>query len=291
MWALYFIPRWLRRHEELSESRSVEKFDNAMRILSRREPTADKRYVVMPARPADDEAGSGKSRSTRALRRKLRRKNRRRTSLAVRRRRIVAVLVLLTVVVGVAAPFTAVPWWGPVAFAFLDVLYLAHLRSQERRRREVSRSRDSVRARTRSRMRRFQSAERIGEARRIMADQRAAAEAARVQAEWAAHEEARLAADRAASDGWEPTPVPLPTYVTKPVARRATRPLDLGRSGSWSEAEAAFATAGKPLDAADEAVFDQTASSRETASAGQATYDDYTEELDAILERRRAVGD
>ena len=51
LWAAYFIPRWLRRHEELSESRSVEKFDHAMRILSRREPTPDKRYVVMPPKP------------------------------------------------------------------------------------------------------------------------------------------------------------------------------------------------------------------------------------------------
>ena len=51
MWALYFIPRWLRRHEELSESRSVEKFDHAMRILSRRDPTPDQRYIVMPPKP------------------------------------------------------------------------------------------------------------------------------------------------------------------------------------------------------------------------------------------------
>ena len=51
MWALYFIPRWLRRHEELSESRSVEKFEHSMRILSRREPTPDQRYIVMPPKP------------------------------------------------------------------------------------------------------------------------------------------------------------------------------------------------------------------------------------------------
>ena len=37
-WAVYFIPRWLRRHDELSAARSVEKFDHAMRILSGRTP-------------------------------------------------------------------------------------------------------------------------------------------------------------------------------------------------------------------------------------------------------------
>ncbi|MGH8970558.1 MAG: hypothetical protein ACRDV1_11485, partial [Actinomycetes bacterium] len=51
MWAAYFIPRWLRRHEELSESRSVEKFDQAMRILSRKDTATDQRYIVMPPRP------------------------------------------------------------------------------------------------------------------------------------------------------------------------------------------------------------------------------------------------
>ena len=69
MWAVYFIPRWLRRHEELSESRSIERFDRAMRILSRKEPTPDRRYVVMPPRPAPV-------------------RSRRPASVAVRRRRV-----------------------------------------------------------------------------------------------------------------------------------------------------------------------------------------------------------
>jgi len=62
MWALYFIPRWLRRHEELSESRSVEKFEHSMRVLSRREPTADQRYIVMPPKP-EPAVSSGRSAS------------------------------------------------------------------------------------------------------------------------------------------------------------------------------------------------------------------------------------
>ena len=72
MWAAYFIPRWLRRHEELSESRSVEKFDHAMRILSRRESRSpDQRYVVMPPRPeaADDDRRTAYARTSGRCRR------------------------------------------------------------------------------------------------------------------------------------------------------------------------------------------------------------------------------
>jgi hypothetical protein len=96
---------------------------------------------------------------------------------------------------------------------------------------------------------------------------------------------------------WEPVPVPLPTYVTAPVApsyapaayddyddiddeddfvevrveQAAPQTFDLTRPGSWSEAQAR------------EPLFDQEA------------YDDFdTVEADAlehIVERRRAVND
>src|SRR4051812_40789457 len=43
---------WLRRHDERNESRSVERFSSAMRVLSRRGPSQSPghRYVVLPAR-------------------------------------------------------------------------------------------------------------------------------------------------------------------------------------------------------------------------------------------------
>ena len=73
-WGMYFVPRWVRRHEELSEARSVERFSRAMRILSRRPPTADQRYVVMPRR--EDHQPRARSRRV--------------APLAMRRRRILA---------------------------------------------------------------------------------------------------------------------------------------------------------------------------------------------------------
>ncbi len=37
-------------------------------------------------------------------------------------------------------------------------------------------------------------------------------------------------------DSWDPVPVPLPTYVTAPVAPRATSDVDLGAPDTWSSA-------------------------------------------------------
>jgi hypothetical protein len=320
MWALYFIPRWLRRHEELSESRSVEKFEHSMRVLSRREPTADKRHIVMPPKPepavssasAASQGSSGRSgrssdvgsSSPPAPRRSVRRKS----SKTYRRRRVLVGLVLLSLVVAAATPFTPVPWWGPLVGAAAILLDLAHLRVQTRRRHELTRTRHAVRKRLRSRLRRVDSADRLTEARQLLAERRAAAEAERVEAERAAREAARRAAE-----GWQPTPVPLPTYVTKPVAPRASRPIDLTKPGAWTEAQGMSASAmstGAMPSMPTEEIFDQTSDSRPvtprqatngptsaqaaagpTTSSGAPSYDDYAAELDEILERRRAVND
>ncbi|WP_371479873.1 gephyrin-like molybdotransferase receptor GlpR [Kitasatospora sp. NBC_00315] len=59
--------------------------------------------------------------------------------------------------------------------------------------------------------------------------------------------------ERAAAgpDSWEPVPVPLPTYVTAPVAPRVSRGLDLGAPGTWN--------AGRPAEPRNTPLFDQYA--------------------------------
>ena len=332
MWAAYFIPLLLRRHEELSESRSAERFSRAMRILSRREPTPDQRYVVMPARPASsfpvprprsrlvEPQPSTPRPSTpqpstvrpSTLRPSAprpaagRRPARRATSLAVRRRRILAALLLATVVTSLLAPVTPVPLWPGVALLVLTVADVVHLRVQQRRRTELARTRASVRRRTRSRLRRFDSAERIVAARRSLAHERAATEAARRAAEEAAREAARVDAERRAAEaaGWRPVPVPLPTYVTKPKAPRVGPALDslihgLRGHGHGSQEPARA----EPADAASsQEPFDQTApvagGHQESPSYDQrypvvpgADGSVGDDDLDALIERRRAVND
>ncbi|MEV6109904.1 gephyrin-like molybdotransferase receptor GlpR [Streptomyces sp. NPDC051940] len=48
---------------------------------------------------------------------------------------------------------------------------------------------------------------------------------------------------RPAGSGWDPVPVPLPTYVTAPVAPRATQGLDLEAPDAWSSARSSSAPA------------------------------------------------
>jgi hypothetical protein len=291
LWGAYFIPRWLRRHEELSESRSVEKFDHAMRILSRREPTPDKRYVVMPPRPAQPPstlpARGGRLPAQRSSSAPVRR---RLGPAAIRRRRILAGLLLATLVVGALTPLTPVPWWAPVLLLAVTVADLVHLRVQVRRNREVNRTRTAVRKSVRSRLMRFDALERLMTVRREMAEERAAEEARWAEAEEAMRlereAEERRTAEQAA--GWSPVPVPLPTYVSKPMAPRRAPAIDLTRPGAWSEAQAAGgAAAGAPQP------FDQHGDTRVVPASMSALVDDADgadDQLEAIIQRR-AVND
>lgn len=253
MWAAYFIPMWLRRHEERSEARSVDRFSNAMRILSRRHQ-------------ADDAAGDPPARERHASKPQKRSRPATARSLVFRRRRILTVLLLTTAVVGVATPWTPLTWRMAMVPLAATLGYLVHLRMQARRSRELSRTRESVRRRTLARLRRFDSAERIFQARRTLREERAE----RLAGEQAAHAARHQEAPQEAS-GWDPVPVPLPTYVTKPAAPRPAPPVP------------AYEPAQEP--------FDQTvvaaAGSAESAPAGRAEGD----ELDAVVDRRRAVND
>lgn len=59
---------------------------------------------------------------------------------------------------------------------------------------------------------------------------------------------------------WDPLPVTLPTYVTKPVAKRTVRSIDLSEPGTWSSgrplegAASANAPASDPDQTAEESV-------------------------------------
>lgn len=282
MWAAYFIPRWLRRHEELSESRSVERFDQAMRILSRKEPTPDKRYVVMPPRPEP-------RRSVPAQRSSRRRAAH--SSATVRRRRVLAGLLLATLVTTLVTPLSPVPWWGALVALGATICYLVHLRMQARSNRFVSRTRQAVRRRSRSRIMRFDAVERLMAVRRELAEERAAEERRWQEAEEAERlvREAEEKRRREAEAGWSPVPVPLPTYVTKPVAPRRGPAIDLTNPGAWSQAQAQLSDDVPQPRPAD--VPDRPGSSGRGAMSGLLDdADEAGDQLDAIIERR-AVND
>ena len=53
-------------------------------------------------------------------------------------------------------------------------------------------------------------------------------------------------------DSWDPVPVTLPTYVSKPVASRSVRTIDLDSTGVWtsgrSEADSALVRDSAPVE-------------------------------------------
>jgi hypothetical protein len=258
----------------------VEKFDHAMRILSRKDATPDQRQVVMPRRPAPPQRTLPARSPLPSQRTATVRRTRRPTSAAVRRRRILAGLLLSTFVATVLTPLTPVPWWAPVVLLVATLVDVAHLRAQVRSSREVTRSREAVRRSMRSRLTRFDALDKLMSVRRELAEERAAE-----NARWAAAEEAerrvreeeeQRAADEAGR--WDPVPVPLPTYVSKPPAPRRAPPIDLTHPGAWSEAQ---------LDGAR--VVDQPPATS-GMSALVADADDADDQLEAII-HRRAVND
>ena len=140
--------------------------------------------------------------------------------------------------------------WVPGLPALLLTLYIGHLRRLERQRYEVKLDRSRA-AQAAQRLREREQARaaalaapaepapapearphlRVAAAPEPVSSSRQALVEATDHEEWVDGLRERGAAG---PDSWEPVPVPLPTYVTAPVAPRVTRGLDLGAPGTWS---------------------------------------------------------
>ncbi|MGW1134591.1 divisome protein SepX/GlpR [Streptomyces griseoluteus] len=218
-----------------------------------------------------------------------------RTKVLARRRRTTVLLFLAFTLGAIAAAVGGLALlWVPAVPAVLLSAYIGYLRRQERRRFAFQmdrRSAEDAAARLR---------ERAGQPRR-----RATAEAPAVADEpeegTGPHTDpalsAALAADRRAlveqtdhaewvdqqrerqrrpghGESWDPVPVPLPTYVTAPVAPRATADVDLGAPGTWSSARSSAVTPDRRPEAppadpapAEERPEDARGDARRSASA------------------------
>lgn len=197
MWLVVLVPMFVRHGDDRAELRSMDRFATAMRVLSRRAPSSRgvagrRRYATVPPAPYAD--GTSPIR-TAARDRMLR-----------RRRRTLAVLAGIALLAAPAALILS-PWlWlAQVPVTLLLVGYVGWLRTQVRREYE----------------RRTRRAALFGEAAAAPAPaSHAVRRSGRVAAAVAAEETAD-ASDRS----WRPVPVPTPTYVTAPVARRRTESM------------------------------------------------------------------
>ncbi|WP_210588343.1 gephyrin-like molybdotransferase receptor GlpR [Streptomyces sp. GESEQ-35] len=182
----------------------------------------------------------------------------RRTKVLARRRRTTVVLFIAFTLGAIVAAVGGLAFlWAPGVPAILLSAYIVYLRSQERRRfayqmdrRRAEVAAQRLRERTRQPRRRTSAeagagagtderdegtkAEQDAGLSALAADRRALVEQTD-HAEWVDQQRERQRRP-GQGDSWEPVPVPLPTYVTAPVAPRATSDVDLGAPDAWSSA-------------------------------------------------------
>ncbi|MEE1938445.1 hypothetical protein V1L54_03285 [Streptomyces sp. TRM 70361] len=235
---------------------------------------------------------------------------RKRARLLARRRRTTMGLFLAFTLGAIVAAVGGVAFlWAPAIPAGLLSAYIAHMRAQERRRFVVVMDRRRAEA----------AARRLRENRAARADRAAAPPTAPEQQSKPGAEAApasapapvpdtdpRAAAERralveqtdhaewvdsqrrertpgSADGGWEPTPVPLPTYVNAPVAPRTADGVNLDAPDTWSSARSATAPTPAPTSAQAPAApsgrSDRSRSDRSSARRSQTPlFDQYADE-------------
>jgi len=229
-WAAYLIPKALRHHDEVVQGRSVDRFSQSMRVLARREPVSARmaRLVVAPARAAGAAVAPtrpsevGLSPEVRYAAHRLA------ASRATRRRRRVVSILLIALVAVVAVCATGRIAWAYVAIpAALLVAWLVACRLMVKKERA------------------WLPAVRTYPADLDLVEGVESAPTGSVAP--------ITPVDAAAAEGlWDPVPVTLPTYVSKPPARRSVRTIDLDSTGVWtsgrSESDSALAREAEAAD-------------------------------------------
>ncbi|MER7697176.1 MULTISPECIES: gephyrin-like molybdotransferase receptor GlpR [unclassified Streptomyces] len=247
--------------------------------------------------PAQRRSRSGEADAERARRAQ-------RSQVLARRRRTTVVLFLAFTLGAVVAAVGGLGFlWAPAAPAVLLSTYIVHLRAQERRRFAftMDRRRAEVAAQRlrENRPRRHQppapapaEPDDDSEAHHpepeptpTVSPQEAGRRALVEQtdhAEWVDQQRER---GRVQGDSWEPVPVPLPTYVTAPVAPRATGGVEVGDPETWSAARSSTAepsqtgTSHPTAPAADPAPRRRTGQSRRNRDRGRTPlFDQYDDE-------------
>jgi hypothetical protein len=234
-WAVYLLPVALRHHHESDRSRVVDTFSRRMRVLAHREPVDSRTAeLVTPGQPAvtveTKPAPSPAARRAAAKR------------ATQRRRNVLGLILLATVAVTGVAAFGVISW-GYVAIPVgLLVAWLVACRIMVKGERRAldpaSRMPFEVPVEK-------ETVEEAAEPTDRVADEYEVDPMADTSAGMAAIVDPAL---------WDPVPVTLPTYVTKPAATRSVRTIAFDDTGVWTsgrtEADSAIA---READEADKA--------------------------------------
>jgi hypothetical protein len=207
-WAGYLIPKALRHHEEIGASRPVDTFSDTMRVLERT-PATMKALLTPPTAAATSQSVPAPAAAPAT------RRNRKPSTPARRRRRVLGLLLFVTAATGVAAYLAFVPAWSSAIPGALVVAWLVACRLMVRKQPVRRVARPSV----------VEEGPTVVEERPL---------GARLETP-VSPEVAPLSAE-VEDDGslWDPLPLTLPTYVSKPAARRTVRTIDLTQTGVTS---------------------------------------------------------
>ena len=217
-WVLYLIPKVLHHYDEVAKARTVEDFSDTVRVVARHEPvTRTKARLVRSdspriAPPTPQE----------------RRARHRAAAAAARRRRVVlGLLVLATLTVAALSVAGVLVMWAAAVPAALIAGFLVLSATLGRRERLAWHLRLAL----------------AGPARRPVPMRIPRPVAIRDEHGFAQLEPnedtvtfdaAQLKEALAGSGVWDPLPMTLPTYVSKPRAKRAVRTIDLSAPGTYS---------------------------------------------------------
>ena len=253
-WAVYLIPKALEHHEESTRSRTVDAFSHTVRVLARREPVSAREATLVagddPAPPSRRQLrrearllAKDKKREAKVQRRNARklaaaaripadpRARRRAAARAARRRlRVVTLILAENAIVAVLAAVGIFGWvWMAVPVGILAAWLVA----------------------CRLMVRRERAGAELPVVRHAAPADRPAPDRVDVDATQGIPAVAEAPAPRD-PDAWDPVPVTLPTYVTKPVATRSVRTIDLDSTGVWtsgrSEADSALVRDNAPAE-------------------------------------------
>ena len=211
-WAAYLIPKALRHHEDVVRGRSVDRFSQSMRVLARREPVSARmaRLVVTPGRESQPPGPTPPDEQYAARRAATRKATK-------RRRRVLGVLLMALLGTVAACTLHRLAWPYVAIPAGLLLAWLVACRLMVRKE-QAWRPATAV------------EADLTGEVEPVPATPAGEADASPEM------RDPKL---------WDPVPVTLPTYVSKPPARRTVRTIDLDSTGVWTsgrtEADSALA--------------------------------------------------
>jgi hypothetical protein len=238
IWAAYFVPLVLRRYDEASTSSSLEDLSPLSRVIT--PPTANSEGAKTPEpTPAVDEPTSETDADTvppprprvtgSAARRAAR-----------RRRRTLLTLLAATSIVGGLVGFRVVPIWSVAIPVGLVLAWLVACRVQVRHERGISsKKKRAPKAAKKSAADAADDEATVivsGQAEDVNPTRGHVMESTPLEVD-ALDEQLVIAAPSVATSGelvWDPLPVTVPTYVTKPRAGRTVRTIDFAQPGAWT---------------------------------------------------------